>query len=158
MMMDDDGETVPRYTNEATVRIELATIPTDEFIRGNSNRLRVTRVQSYTQKGRSRKTRKRLTWDERKRISRSRSSRLTRINPGKARRLMSKQDPCDFSFISRWNIEENFTSLLEFLEPSFLFKKKENISKKLSFFWGNSFVGGKMYELPCKSYETNGFH
>lgn len=34
MMMDDDGETVPRYTNEATVRIELATIPTDEFIRG----------------------------------------------------------------------------------------------------------------------------
>lgn len=71
---------------------------------------------------------------------------------------MSKQDPCDFSFIFRWNIEENFTSLLEFLEPSFLFKKKENISKKLSFFWGNSFVGGKMYELLCKSYETNGFH
>lgn len=95
---------------------------------------------------------------------------LTRINPSKVNRLMSKQDPpaASFSFIRGSNRESrilrvytsgNFFVLFFFFGIFSLLTKKERIYlKEVESLTKNSFVRGKTYELAGKNYEINGSH
>lgn len=163
MMIDDDGETGSYgvLTSEP-LRMAPVAIPSSF----GETRQRLSR--NTCPEGRKSKNEKEIRRSKKKKngyLLRPYAHRLTRINPSKVKRLMSKQNPTSGEFFFYpWlePREQNSTNLHQrkffsfsfFSEFSFLLTKKENIFRRsrvshgaFSSFAEKNVRGGKNYEI-----------